>query len=136
MISLDKGPILAAALSAGLVCYKIAMAWALERRLLPSKNVVCIAAAAAGTIDVFRPLLEESGGGYGKVASEYGNDVLLRHCIMRAAARFGQLHVLQYFEGHGFPLDFVVFAMAMQGCQIEVLDWLKEKGCPRFQRQH
>ena len=76
---------LSAAISAGLVCSKIAMAWALGQGLLPSKRVTRIAAAAAGNVGILEHLCSEDGD----LKEEY---------IAQAAAYFGQLGVLRFYQ--------------------------------------
>ena len=78
------------AISAGLVCSTIAMAWALGQGLLPTKKTARIAAAAVGKVDIVAHLCSEENGR------------TLAYTV-QAAAFFDQLGVLRFLEGHGFP---------------------------------
>lgn len=62
---------------------------------------------------------------------KYCVNMYYRH-ICNMAATHGQLSVLKWAREHNYPWDAWVRVNAFMGGHIDVLNWAKKNGCPRF----
>ena len=53
-----------------------------------------------------------------------------KRCLCKAAARSGQLEVLQWARESNCPWDYMTCAYAAKGGHLEMLKWARENGCP------
>ena len=53
-----------------------------------------------------------------------------KRCLCKAAARSGQLEVLQWARESNCPWDYMTCAYAAKGGHLETLKWARENGAP------